>query len=274
MLISTFTLILQGTISSSDFSIHPGKSGCQSKNFAFQSEAKVPSWKEITETEKVFQIVFDMEHALESKDTKRVTQSDSEVFLRYRDGQWQTSDDGHYFPLYDGCALSESGDPSSLKVCIRDLVLKYDVQTGKLKLDKNDFPLARKMFSPLEESWMGRTLARVEYSQEELFNMRERVGYLPCNTEWSNVLQFRPSDTPAGKCLSFSAASKGTIYVVFAAVPSNPNTWYYFEISPRGVAIMKVRTVYLLPLHVDFVIFSVTVISSTIIEHLANTLIC
>ena len=263
MLRSTFTLILQGTISSSDFSIDPGKSGCQSKNVAFQSEAKVPSWKEITETDKVFQIVFDMEHALESKDTKRVIQSDSEVFLRYRDGEWESSDDGHYFPLYDGCALGNSGDPSSLRVCMRNLVLKYDVQTGTLKLDEEDFSLASQMFSPLEKRWKGRTLARVEYSQEELFNMRDRVGYLPCNTEWSNVLQFGPSDTTVGKCLSFSAASKGTIYVVFAAVPSNPNTWYYFEISPRGVAIMKVRTVYFLPLHVNFAIFSFTVTSST-----------
>ena len=191
-----------------------------------------------------------MEHEIENIDTRRTISPDSELFLRYRDGEWETSDDGHYFHFYDSCSHGKSGYPSSKKVCIRNLVLKYDGQAGRLKLDEEGFTLASQMFTPLEESWKGRTLATVEYSQEELFNMPDRVGYLPCNIKWSNVLQFRPSKS-TGKCVGFAAASKGTIYVVFSAVPANPDTWYHVEISPGGVAILKVRTVYLLPRYIN-----------------------
>ena len=43
-----------------------------------------------------------------------------------------------------------------------------------------------------------------------------------------------------GKCLYFTAASKGTIYVVFSASPKNLKARYVVEISPSKVVIFKV----------------------------------
>lgn len=68
--------------------------------------------------------------------------------------------------------------------------------------------------------------------------MREVVGYLPCNVKWSNALRFDPSGE--GRCLHFTASTKGTVFVIFSVIPKDKDTWYYVQISPYGVGIFKV----------------------------------
>ena len=233
--------ILQGTLPTSDFSIEAGKPGCQSKNQAYQSEAKVPSWKEITKDLITIKVQFDMANDLEQKETKEVLMQNQEVYVRYRRCQWESSADGHYFHLFDRCALGGSGDVESHKICASMLILRYNERTGDLTLDKDGFTLAKSTFTKVPDAWKDRALARVEYGNSAMLHIRKGVGYLPCNIQWSNAQKFHFPTSTEGKCLRFAAASQGNIYVVFAAVPAKPSTWYYFEISPEGVGILKVR---------------------------------
>ena len=175
----------------------------------------------------------------QKKGTQTTINRGQELYARYRGGRWESSDDGLYFHLFDRCALGKSSDVKAGKMCLRNLVLRYDESTGELNLDNEGFELAKDLFTPLSDDWKGMTLARVEYSQVALFNIRKGVGYLPCNIEWSNVQRFHVSSGASGKCLRFAAASTGNIYVVFAAVPAKPSSWYYFEIAPEGVGILK-----------------------------------
>ena len=183
-----------------------------------------------------------MENALEEKLTSRKIEKDQEIFIRYNYGRWESSNDGQYFPLYDRCAFGGSDAINSHKVCVHKLVLKYDEEKpGELILDSDGFQLAKERFTSLQDEWNGMSLARVEYKQGALFKIKQGVGYLPCNIQWSNVQRSRLSSDAGGKCLRFAAASEGNIYVVFAAVPADPSTWYYVDISSEGVGILKVR---------------------------------
>lgn len=55
----------------------------------------------------------------------------------------------------------------------------------------------------------------------------------------SNVQRFGASNEEE-KCLHFTASSKGLIFLIFATVPNNKDTWYVL-VSPYGVGIFKVR---------------------------------
>jgi hypothetical protein len=71
--------------------------------------------------------------------------------------------------------------------------------------------------------------------------VNNRFAIVPCNLDWSKANSRRFSlSVKNGKCLRFSAASLGDIFVVFATNPKNPLTWYYLQISPHGVALYKV----------------------------------
>ena len=56
--------------------------------------------------------------------------------------------------------------------------------------------------------------------------------------KWSNALRFDP--TGEGRCLHFTASTKGTVFVIFSAIPKDKDTWYYVQISPYGVGMFKV----------------------------------
>ena len=64
--------------------------------------------------------------------------------------------------------------------------------------------------------------------------------YTPLQEKWSNALRFDPTDTE-GKCLHFTASTAGTLFVIFAALPKEPESRYLVEISPEGVYIYKVK---------------------------------
>eukprot|EP00058_Branchiostoma_floridae_P014109 XP_002599597.1 hypothetical protein BRAFLDRAFT_77695 [Branchiostoma floridae] len=70
-----------------------------------------------------------------------------------------------------------------------------------------------------------------------VFDMPDTVGDVPCSLYWSNAHRFDPTD--GGKCIHFTAASEGDIFVVFASIPQNHETWVYIQISPEGVALYK-----------------------------------
>ena len=44
-----------------------------------------------------------------------------------------------------------------------------------------------------------------------------------------------------GKCLKFTAATEGELFVVIATTPSDQNTWYIFQITTKGVIFYKVN---------------------------------
>ena len=218
-----------------------GAPGCQSQNLEFQSKAGRPSWKDITENQVLFKVIFDMQHELKGKDSLTIISKDEEVFVRFLDGKWLTSKDGRSFHLFDSCSSGGSDDVTKRKVCIHNLVLTYEMDGAELSLDDDEFEIAETMFGNLNSNLKGQGVARVEWPAHHVFQMHEVVGYLPCNVHWSNILRFDPSDK-GGKCLMFNAATKGTLFVIFSAIPAEEDAWYYIEISPYGVGIFKVRS--------------------------------
>lgn len=58
----------------------------------------------------------------------------------------------------------------------------------------------------------------------------------PCRVKWSNALRFDPTDTK-GKCLNFTAS----LFVVFAALPKEPDSSSLVQISPGMISTYKVR---------------------------------
>ncbi|KAI8477796.1 hypothetical protein Bbelb_411290 [Branchiostoma belcheri] len=68
-------------------------------------------------------------------------------------------------------------------------------------------------------------------------DVTDTVGAVPCCLQWTNAHRLDPTD--GGKCIHFTAASEGDIFVVFASIPQNHETWIYIQISPEGVALYK-----------------------------------
>lgn len=160
----------------------------------------------------------------------------TEKFARFYDGEWFVGDSREQMDLTSGCSYGNGEDN---KICLLGLVLSYNAQNGFLTLSKEDFNVSKESFPSLTTDIIGSLIAHVEWPSDYIFQLDEVVGYMPCNVKWSNVLRFDPSNQD-GKCLHFSASSKGTIFVIFAAVPNNKDTWYYVQISPYGVGIFKV----------------------------------
>ena len=61
----------------------------------------------------------------------------------------------------------------------------------------------------------------------------------PCNVKFTNAHKMNPA-RQGGTCIKFTGASEGDIFVVFASIPSDHNTWYHVQITPSGVALYKV----------------------------------
>ena len=160
----------------------------------------------------------------------------TEKYMRFFKGEWLVGESQEQIDLVTGCS---HGNGKDNKICILGLLLTYNTQTGFLTLAKEDLNLSKVTFPSLNSHIIGSPIAHVEWPSEHIFQLAKVIGYLPCNVKWSNVLRFDPSNEE-GKCLHFTASSKGTIFVIFAAVPNNKNTWYYVQISPYGVGIFKV----------------------------------
>ena len=161
-----------------------------------------------------------------------------ERVVKFFNGKWFVGEDADHMDMTSSCKAQE-GEKGKNKVCIMGLTLTYSSDSGFLRLAQEDFAASKTNYGVLTQADVGRLFAHVEWPQSHVFRFEDTVGYLPCNVKWSNALRFDPSNTE-GKCLHFTAVSEGTIFVIFAAVPNDRETWYYVEISPYGVGIFKV----------------------------------
>ena len=162
-------------------------------------------------------------------------------YAKYYEGEWFVGDTVDKIDMSTACSHGGSGDVSGdvHKMCILGLVLTYDPGTGFLTMEQNDYTASKDFYPGIKMDEVGMLLARAEWPAKRIFHLDEVIGYLPCNVKWSNVLRFDPSNTE-GKCLHFTASSKGTIFAIFSAIPDDRDTWYYVQISPYGVGIFKV----------------------------------
>ena len=130
-------------------------------------------------------------------------------------------------------------------MAIFGLKLSYNEKKGFLFLDEQDYTSSKKVFPALSTDLKGIPLAWVELVNRAA-RVSKRTGvsatittWLPCYAEWSNILRMDLEDMQ-GKCLHFTAASSGTVYVVFSASPKNVDARYVVEISSKKVVIFKV----------------------------------
>ena len=192
----------------------------------------------MTEGGATFLVIFNTRQELQGSFNGPVKISPrTEKYVRYFKGEWLVGESRDQIDLLSGCNL---GELKKKQICILGLVLRYNDVTGFLTMEKEDFDLSKETFPNLV---FGSLIAHAEWPSDHIFLLDKVIGYLPCNVKWSNVLRFDPSNDE-GKCLHFTASSKGTIFVIFAAVPNNKDTWYYVEISPYGVGIFKVGIVF------------------------------
>ena len=161
-----------------------------------------------------------------------------------RDGQWYTSDENNVFHLYSSFGKKES-DTREQKISIFGLTLSYKEKDGSLVLEEQDYRRAKKTFPALLADLKGLRLAHIkELSKGSLAKRTEDPSAqppkpVPCQAKWSNALRMELEDMK-GKCLHFTAASSGTIYVLFSAKPSDKEKRYGVEISPDKARMFKV----------------------------------
>ena len=230
----------QGPLSVSDITLPAGRPGCMTENFKFQEKAGKPSWQAITKKEASFLVIFSAIKKMSGtyRGAPVTVFPYMEKFVKYFGGEWFVGETADKMDMFSACNL---GEGKSLKICILGLVLTYHPRNGYLTLTKEDFEISKKSFPSLREDMIDSLVALVEWPAQNIFNLDTVVGYLPCNVKWSNALRFDPSNKE-GKCLHFTSSSKGTVFVIFAAIPNNKDTWYYVQISPYGVGIFKVRS--------------------------------
>lgn len=190
----------------------------------------------MTKDEAHFMVIFNTKKELSGSFNGPVNiRLNTEKYVFFYNGEWFAGESRDQIDLVTGCSHGSKKD----KICILGMVLTYNPQTGFLTLGKEDFNVSKQAFPTLTADMIGSLIAHVEWPSENIFQLDKVVGYLPCNVKWSNVLRFDPSNKE-GKCLHFTASSKGTVFVIFAVVPNNKDTWYYVQISPYGVGIFKV----------------------------------
>lgn len=133
------------------------------------------------------------------------------------------------------------------KISIFGLTLSYKEKDGSLVLEEQDYQSAKKTFPAIATDLKGMRLARIETLEKgSAFERAERRNSVktpqpppPCKPTWSNSLRMELHDMK-GKCVHFTAASSGTIKVLFSAKPMNLEKRYVVEISPDKVRIFKV----------------------------------
>lgn len=164
-------------------------------------------------------------------------------FRLNRDGEWHTSDENNVFHLYSSSGESAK-NMRGQKISIFGLVLSYKEKDGSLILDEQDYKSAKAIFPSLSPDLKGLRLARIETLDKEGLAKRVETPTtppqrVPCQAKWSNALRMELIDME-GKCLHFTAASRGPFYVLFSAVPRKEGKRYVVEISPSKVTIFKV----------------------------------
>ncbi|XP_078659643.1 uncharacterized protein LOC144904556 isoform X2 [Branchiostoma floridae x Branchiostoma belcheri] len=226
----------EGSFLFSDFSVPAGEPGCETAELALLEEenAGAPTWQYMTSGQE-FTVIFDMPGNIPNFLTAKASLDVKFVFNR-----WLTVRKGFAPHLYDGHDNGYSGDVTRNKISVGGLVMSYEEDSGLLSLSHDDFVASSAVIPDLPEWTNGMTVARAEY-KSLLARLSQRStntrGDMPCNLKWSNSHRIDPSR--GGRCIHFTAASEGDMYVVFAGIPRQHETWIYLEISPKGVAIYK-----------------------------------
>ena len=205
----------------------------------------IPSWKQNIDDNAKFQVSFDMLFDLQNSFQKELDiLRNTRRLVRFYDNKWFTSDKNGHFHLYGAFNNGDSKNTSKRKMSILGLLLTFNEADGSLSLSQSDFKASKSFYPTLSEEMIGRELARLQLETEpEKPDKKSEKGVpsgkVPCMVVFSNALRFDPTNTN-GKCLHLTASSEGTLFVVFALLPNNAQTWYYVEISPERVAAYKV----------------------------------
>ncbi|KAI8493808.1 hypothetical protein Bbelb_281550 [Branchiostoma belcheri] len=240
----------EGRLLSSDFLLPAGEAGCETAMLAFLQENStgVPTWEDMTGGKELM-VVFDMPY-----DIPGILQAQDVLTLKFYRHKWFSTRKGFVPHLYDGYknggsndvqakkgtpAITETVDDINCLVSVQGLVMTYDEGTGVFTVTEDDFNASATLLTDLPEWVKGRDVARAEYKKllNHLSQKSDTVGDVPCSIQWTNAHRFDPTD--GGKCIHFTAASEGDIFVVFASIPQNHETWIYVQITPEGVALYK-----------------------------------
>ncbi|KAI8491792.1 hypothetical protein Bbelb_305970 [Branchiostoma belcheri] len=226
----------EGPLLSTDFLLPAGEPGCETATLAYldDSHSGAPTWAELVSGAEST-VIFDMPYDIAS-----ILQAREILTLKFHNNRWFSVRTGSTPHLYDGYNNGNSNDVNGNKVSVQGLVMTYDEETGVLTVGDTDFEASKQAVPELPDWVKGQALARVEYKSllKHLSNQQTVTnGDAPCNIKWSNAHRIDPTD--GGKCIHFTAASEGDIFVVFAGIPRNYETWLYIQISPEGVALYK-----------------------------------
>ncbi|XP_019630644.1 PREDICTED: uncharacterized protein LOC109474722 [Branchiostoma belcheri] len=225
----------EGRLLSSDFLLPAGEAGCETAMLAYLQGSKsgVPTWKEMIGGNE-FTVIFDMPY-----DIPGIIQAQDVLQLKFISRMWLSTRIGSAPHLYDGYDNGGSNDVQEKKVSVQGLVMTYTEGTGVFTVTDDDFKASVSILPDLPQWIKGRKVARAEYKKllNHLGRKMDTMGDVPCSIQWSNAHNFNPNGK--GKCIHFTAASEGDIFVVFASIPQNHETWIYIQISPEGVALYK-----------------------------------
>ncbi|XP_035667450.1 uncharacterized protein LOC118410076 [Branchiostoma floridae] len=225
----------EGPVLSTDFLLSAGEPGCETATLAYLdgSNSGAPTWDELVSGDE-FTIIFDMPYGISS-----ILQAWEMMTVKFKNNRWFSFRTGETPHLYDGYDNGGSNDVNGHKVSVQGLVMTYDEETGVFTVTESDFE-ASNASVPALPGWVeGLQVARAEYHSllQHLSRQSSTTGDAPCNIKWSNAHRLDP--TNGGKCVHFTIASQGDIFVVFAGIPRKHETWLYVQISPEGVALYK-----------------------------------
>ncbi|XP_078657439.1 uncharacterized protein LOC144903312 [Branchiostoma floridae x Branchiostoma belcheri] len=233
---ATAVYLVEGPFLITDFSIAAGQPGCETADLAYADESNsgVPTWEEMTSGDE-FIIHIDMPYNI-----PRFLKAKASLHVIYKRGRWMTITDRLHPHIFNGFRNGGSGDTAAHKISVGGLVMSYGEDTGLLTVTQEDFEASAELIADLPDWLIGMDVGRAEYSSlmEQISNHQSLDrGHVPCNMQWSNAHRIDP--TNGGKCIHFTAASEGDIFVVFAGIPRDHETWLTVEISPDGVALYK-----------------------------------
>jgi len=222
---------------------------CKSENLGepvsddFLEDTRVLTWNEVMQRNTAIKVTFDMENDLARGLDGAVTiPKNMTREVRFTRGRWFTADKNGKFHMFNGYRNGKSDELKKHKLSIFGLVLTYNSRYGSLELKDEDYNESKKMYPTLSAGQVGFPLARLKVMEPGTPQQKRSTAppaVKPCNLKWSNALRLDPT-TNGGRCLLFTASSAGDFFVVFATLPSKPNSWYYVHIGVAKVAIYKV----------------------------------
>ena len=222
----------EGPSSTSNFDIAGGTAGCELDSLDYLSgddkqSITWPKWTTMKTDE--FRVIFEMPEDLPS------IAKNAEVILKFFNGRWYTKKEDESFSLANSCETQYN--QTKMALCISEVPMVYSEKDGLVYLDKDIYDNF-KVAVPL---WLQQPLAHAEMANKNIQYDRTQIntiGFVPCNTKWSNTHQVGLRGTHP-TCLYFKAASAGSIYLIFAGLPQNFKTWFSLRITSGSVSFYR-----------------------------------